>query len=548
MTERIIIPPDPERMIEGLRDTGYTFKTAIADIIDNSISAKAKNISVIFEMDFRGSVIIRVIDDGDGMDEKGLLNAMKYGSNERPDPMSLGKFGLGLKTASTAFCRKLSVISRASKTHKILKAIWDLDHVAEVDEWEVLRPEISDEDEEYFNKFVGDKTGTIIVWEKTDRLLKDYADPTGRPAQKALKKLINELDQHLGMTYQRFLDKDDPRENQKIIISFFYKGETIQVGHWNPFVEKHSDLVAENTQPVSLMDSDKEIGEFTVRAFVLPRKNEFPEEKDWEYARLSNALQGFYIYRENRLIHHGDWLGMFSNEPHFTLLRVEFSFDHKLDNALQVDIKKSKISLNDDLYKWLKDKFIPGPRNAANKRYRQGKKEQTSELSKGGAHDSSNKNISNKEQNILGPEIINISEDEQSAEIQNTRGQVTLKIRTSEARSANEIYLKAVDSLNEGLLWEPALIKDPKSKVPFQGVYLNSGHEFYSKIYIPNIQSSNPSAINIEGLDALFWALARVEINTIHGDTKRLFNDIRYEVSRMLRLLVEDLPEPDLEE
>ena len=100
------LPPDPERMIEGLRDTGYKFNTALADIIDNSIAANAELVDVTVSMDFRGNIIVSVADDGIGMNRDELINAMKYGSDRRESAASLGKFGLGLKTASTAFCRR----------------------------------------------------------------------------------------------------------------------------------------------------------------------------------------------------------------------------------------------------------------------------------------------------------------------------------------------------------------------------------------------------------------------------------------------------------
>ena len=106
--------PNPGRAIEGLRDTGYNFETAVADLVDNSIAARATKVSVQVEQDFRGNVRLSIADDGSGMDRDGLLQAMQYGSPKRPDPASLGKYGLGLKTASTAFCRRLSLMSRPS--------------------------------------------------------------------------------------------------------------------------------------------------------------------------------------------------------------------------------------------------------------------------------------------------------------------------------------------------------------------------------------------------------------------------------------------------
>ena len=114
--ETIILEADPSRVIEGLRDTGYDFKTAMADLVDNSIAANATTIKVRIQEDFEGKFSVFIIDNGDGMDLNGLKNAMRYGSAERSDKSSLGKFGMGLKTASTAFCRCLSVVSKNSPT------------------------------------------------------------------------------------------------------------------------------------------------------------------------------------------------------------------------------------------------------------------------------------------------------------------------------------------------------------------------------------------------------------------------------------------------
>src|SRR4051794_14638144 len=133
-----LLPPDPSRLIEGLRDTGYDFNTALADIVDNSVDANATKVRVWIRMDYDGDVTVSVADNGHGMDEAALMNAMTYGAKSKKDKSALGKFGLGLKTASTAFCRKLSVITRAKDSGPVLKATWDIDHVVKKKEWEVL--------------------------------------------------------------------------------------------------------------------------------------------------------------------------------------------------------------------------------------------------------------------------------------------------------------------------------------------------------------------------------------------------------------------------
>ena len=115
------LPPDPERIVNGLRDTGYNFNTAIAYIVDNSISAKATVVNIDVTLDPELNVNVYISDNGCGMNMDGLKNAMKYGSSERPEKNSLGKFGLGLKTASTAFCRRFAVISRCEEESTLRK-------------------------------------------------------------------------------------------------------------------------------------------------------------------------------------------------------------------------------------------------------------------------------------------------------------------------------------------------------------------------------------------------------------------------------------------
>ena len=137
--------PDAGRVIQGLRDTGYTFNAAIADIIDNSISADATRIDIKLNLDPQKNLTIYIADNGNGMNRDELINAMRYGSDERPNPASLGKFGLGLKTASTSFCKKLSLIS-CGNDGEVRKVQWDLDYVAKTKDWNLKEMDPSDDE------------------------------------------------------------------------------------------------------------------------------------------------------------------------------------------------------------------------------------------------------------------------------------------------------------------------------------------------------------------------------------------------------------------
>ena len=529
MSERIEVLPDPERLIEGLRDTGYEFNIAVADLIDNSIAADATIVDVRINMDFRGNVVLSIADDGCGMGREELISAMQYGSPPRPHPASLGKFGLGLKTASTAFCRQLTVMSRESSATTPISATWDLDHVASVGRWELLIDTANSEQLEHLQAASGDGTGTVVVWNKVDRLLKNYAQPGGGHAMRALDKVIEDLKDHIAMIYQRFLDREDNRASN---IEIRVNGNSIEA--WDPFCIGESELVAaENSMQVQLGDGSH--ASFSVRAYILPRAEEFSSDAAAKRAKLSNALQGIYVYREGRLIHSADWLGMFSKEPHLTLLRVDFSFDHRLDEHFYVDIKKSKINLDDQLWDWLKDQFLTAPRREANTRYRRGQSLKVTKLAPG-THSGSNKNIAAKEAQLDTAEITSSDPTSGEAEVENRYGKFKLKIPTISAVAPGEVYVTTVDTIADGVLFEPVLIEQHKA------VRINTGHPYYHKVYVPNWSSG----VTIQGMDSLLWALCAAEYSTVNDATKDHFEELRYEVSRLLRKLVEDLPEPEL--
>lgn len=527
-----LLPPNPSRLIEGLRDTGYDFNTALADIIDNSVDAGASQIQIRIMMDTDGDIQVSVADDGCGMDRRALLNGMTYGANGEHDPRRLGKFGLGLKTASTAFCRRLSVITRPSGDAKALKATWDLDHVVKASEWELLFDEPRSDELAILDATAADASGTLVIWDKVDRLLKDYAKPTGSAAKKGLQKIIDGFRDHASMIYQRFLDHKDERARN---IEMKLNGITVR--SWNPFCEDEemTECVAETVQDVELPDGST--AKFTLRAFVIPRREQFSSEAAARHARLGNAMQGIYIYRENRLIHPADWLGMYSKEPHGTLLRVEFSFDHALDAAFQVDIKKSRILLNEDLHAFVKDQFLPAPRNAADTRYRTGQRTKANAKAKN-AHDESNRAIGSKEKDLSISKIMVTDPEKNEVQVTNKSGMVKLRLQLGKPTHSGQIHIQTVEEIQDGMLWRPALIEG------HHAAQINTGHPYYHKVYVPN----HNSGVTMQGLDSLLWALVEAELGTVNESTKSHFEELRFEVSRLLRKLVEDMPEPKFEE
>ncbi len=516
-----------ELTMEGLRDTGSDFETAIANIVDNSIAANAGVVDIQINQDFQGNVRVSIADDGDGMDREGLIAAMRYDSRRRSDPASLGKYGLGLKTASTAYCRRLSMISRNEGSAALHMATWDLDHVMREQKWILSMSDGPNEEAAgHLDEIAPRSSGTVVVWTKVDRLPGCYQDPGGKPAQRALAKKVGELQEHLAEIYQRFLDlKDNRARNIKIRLN----GQDVKA--WDPFQTGLSELVASETISTET-ESGAEV-EFKVRAIILPRREDFPSDEEAKAAKLSSNRQGIYIYRQNRLIHAADWLGMFKKEPHSTLLRVEFSFDHRLDEAIHLDFKKSQIILNEDLWTWLKDQFLPAPRREAHRRYREVQKKEIIKLSEG-AHDASNRHIRNNETEVGGAEVNVTNPNTGDVAVANSRGKFRLRLPVGGATRPGEVFIQPAEGVNDGLLFEPAIIDRHKA------VRINTGHPYYRKVYAPNLDDS----VTVQGMDSLLWALCVAELSATTDRTAENFSDMRFELSRILRKLVESLPEP----
>ena len=135
------LSPSPSRLVDSLRDTGYSHQAAFADIVDNSVAAGASIVKIdIFESVMGDEIFVSFYDNGSGMNNKDLINAMRYGSEKRASPKSLGKFGMGLKTASTAFCKNLTVIS--TKDGELNVCCWDIDHIKDTNKWQLYDVQI----------------------------------------------------------------------------------------------------------------------------------------------------------------------------------------------------------------------------------------------------------------------------------------------------------------------------------------------------------------------------------------------------------------------
>ena len=328
-------PPSPLSLIESLRNLGYSMETSVADIIDNSITADASRIWIRFAWN-DGKPWFAITDNGCGMSNDELKNAMRLGSMnplEERAAYDLGRFGLGMKTASFSQCRHLTVLSKAKS--KINCYEWDLDQITGKGNCQWRLGIINNVDERktlssvYKENLRNKKNGTIVLWKKLDRI--DDGDSPER-REKAFNLIIDDMRKHLELVFHRFLA---PSSGKKRLIISMNGDELTAFDPFNPRNFATQDL------PEQRISLDGE--EIVVQPFVLPHHDKVSKE---EYERLAGNggylhNQGFYVYRNMRLIIKGTWFRLIKKHEMNKLIRVRVDIPNTLDHLWNIDVKKS---------------------------------------------------------------------------------------------------------------------------------------------------------------------------------------------------------------
>ncbi|MBR5636720.1 MAG: ATP-binding protein [Pseudobutyrivibrio sp.] len=320
--------PNAAALMQSLRAFGYDISTAIADLIDNSITAKAKNIEITFDWN-NGEPWISIIDDGYGMDEEELFEAMKTGGKnplDKREADDLGRFGLGLKTASFSQCKRLTVASKRVDEGVYIRC-WDLDVVNEQNAWILLKKASDTAKEVIDNYFKDNKNGTIVFWEKIDRIIPG-SRINDEEYQDAFLDYASMVKNHIAVVFSAYMYGYNK-------ISFKLNGREIDM--WDPFM---SELSTKMPQEILYVNGS----EVKIRPYILPHQSKLSPEEFAFYAGIHgwNAQQGFYIYRNNRLIVSGDWLvpGMEKLEQ-YRLARIRIDIGNETDTEWNIDVRKS---------------------------------------------------------------------------------------------------------------------------------------------------------------------------------------------------------------
>ncbi len=320
------IPPYAPVLMESTRAIGYSLEAAIADIIDNSIAAKAGKVQLFFfPID---DAYVCILDDGFGMDDSQIDRAMQYGSmspSEARESSDLGRYGLGLKTASLSQCRVLTVISKQNDS--IIGRQWNLDYVAKTGRWSLL---VLDEDELDAVPHISDlrkqNHGTLVVWQKLDRLLMGELD-----FEKSFGRKMDAVRSHLELVFHRYLTGE--QGIKKLEIDF----NGVRINAADPFLLKKSTQAMDTE---TLIVRGKKI---LVKPYILPHISKLTEAEKEQLGGKEGIRknQGFYVYRNKRLLIWGTWFRMMRQGDLSKLARVMVDIPNDLDDLWTLDIKKS---------------------------------------------------------------------------------------------------------------------------------------------------------------------------------------------------------------
>ena len=320
------LPPYAPTLMESTRAIGYSLESALADIIDNSIAARSNKIDIDFFP--VGEAYIAIHDDGTGMSEVEICKAMQYGNrnpNEVREVHDLGRYGLGLKTASLSQCRRLTVVTR--KAGILSGCCWDLDHIQTAKKWSLQI--LSNNDMRLlpaFDKFKNQSSGTLVIWQNLDKLRLGEID-----FSLSMGKKMDAVRQHISLVFHRYLSGEPGLGKKAIGIN------NMPVEPSDPFLSLKSTRIMDDE---TITVNGKKI---IIRPYILPHLSNLsaPEIKMLGGKDGMRKLQGFYVYRNKRLLVWGTWFRIMRKGDLSKLARVQVDIPNSLDDLWSLDIKKS---------------------------------------------------------------------------------------------------------------------------------------------------------------------------------------------------------------
>lgn len=496
--------PNAAKLISSLRNTGYDSYAAVEDIIDNSIDAQARTVKIVVENE-KKDLRITIADNGSGMDEAVLDEALKLGSLTDKDEVSdLGKFGMGLCTASISMARKLEVISREDGSD-ILYSCQDLDEIIKRNEFVKVLRKANKAEEALLSELSG-KRGTVVVLSNIDRL-----------SDTNVSQFAAKLSRDIGRIYRKFIESG---------ITFYVNGKKVEIN--DPLMLSHKETKVYSDEvyelPEAAVNGKKE--KIRVKIVILPEVNSELEKE----MKMNIRSQGFYVMRNNREVAAGQTLEVFSKHNDFNRLRVELTFGASIDNEMGVRFTKDGVSPNQAITDFLKQELggqIASIRSVMLKNKRADKASQVD-------HASSEALIAQRAKLLITPEAQiekrgprNEIRDEDRKTPKDTKDRENFRQTKTSPKGLGARFETAAMG-REGTLYET--YQEGKIIV----IRWNTDHPFYDRVMLANKDSKDITS----ALDYLVFALASAELKNSNDDNVELMANIKSVMSTNLRALL----------
>jgi len=362
--KEISIPMNAVRVCNAIARIGYEPHSALMDIIDNSVAAEALNVRVFVDLlpgktiNQRNNVALyRIVDDGKGMDDAGIQNAFKLGSEADYKPNSLSKYGMGLKSAGFSLGTRIQLISKKNGNLSP-KYFLDRKIIEEKNDYVVCCDELSPQEKTEYETLLSDcLSGTVLE-----------ITGCGEIYHTSAKTTIDKLKHRLGVTYYPFLSAP---EGERLQITLTYPGE--EAHHIQPFDILFTQDADTGFDPSNYTGSrpcyafknewkvpsigEAEVPPIRLEVVTFPKggmaesASPLAEEEKARIRsyRISREYKGFFIYRNGRLIRWGDDLGIVGKDEIGFRARMELTTAH--DDVLHVDVSKQRLEMDDQTRK-----------------------------------------------------------------------------------------------------------------------------------------------------------------------------------------------------
>jgi len=532
--EEIISIPNAPRTFEAVSSSGYDLNAALADVIDNAVTHQvlASEVDVTFKVNGQQKIQCRIIDNGSGMSATTLEEAMRLGADSHYEEEDLGKFGMGMKSASLSQCDRLTVISK-EKNGAPSGFRWDMGHVQDRNNWALLKLPLDYIKDilEQENVNIGG-SGTLVIWDELVDIQTNYSGYRNRIYAEAyyikLKKGINI---HLGMVFHRFLEgtvTGYPKLTIKV------NGTAVQP--WDPFCRKEVATrqvkLTKNEANVSFAGRNNAI---QLSGYVVPHKDQFSSPKAWAAAKGPfagwNDSQGYYIYRANRIIRFGGWHHTRGKDEHIKLARIAIDIHPELDDLFQITVNKTKVKFPEELWTHLKSAVNPKVTGLARKLYGSaGKKEKVNNK----VRVKNKQEVDTVSRSVLKEEGVTTSAnstDSGHVEVNNKQGQwnANTPVEFNLLGDRDAAFEVVSEPLESHLLWKVIAGDSNKLKV-----VVNSDHPFYDRVY-----RSKPNSTVTGAVDSLIVSLALAEISKRTDQNGLLFDSFKETVAASLQHMIE---------